>query len=405
MNVIFIHQNFPGQFRHIINRLASSPQNKIVATSQPQGPGLSDPLFSSVTKIVYKPHRAPARKGHPYLRLLERNVINGQAVVRILLSLRKKGFRPDLAVAHIGWGEALYFKDIFPDTPLVGYCEFYYHGNGVDLGFDPQFPSVFDDRCRVRTMNATQLLTFSSVDVAISPTQWQRSLYPPEFRNRIRVIHDGIDTERIRPDNGQQLMLPGGIALTKDMEVITYVARGLEPYRGFHIFIKATEEICRRRPNCHMVIVGGDQARYGKKLPEGQSYRQMLLKDVKIDHNRVHFLGIVPYETYLKVLQISSAHVYLTVPFVLSWSMLEAMAAGCVVLGSSTPPVMEVIRGGDNGLLFDFFSPTAIADLVDDVLDDANRKRYLGERARRFIVDNYEVKKKVSEYQELLSSL
>lgn len=405
MNIIFIHQNFPGQYRHLVKQFLSDGQNRIVGICQSQAPGVTDKAFAQVLKSVYKPHREPAKTTHPYLKNVEKNIVTGQGVVRRLLDLRKKGFNPDLAFAHLGWGEALYFKDIFPDVPLIGYCEFYYHGNGADLGFDPEFPATIDDRMRVRTWNATQLISLASADICVSPTQWQKSLYPVEFRDKIQVIHEGINTEQVKPDREVALTLPDGMILTKDREVVTYTARGLEPYRGFHVFMRAAEEICRRRPKCHIIITGGDETRYGKKLPGGMSWREKMLKEVTINPARVHFMGYVPYKTHLKILQVSSAHVYLTVPFVLSWSMLEAMAAECVVIGSATPPVEEFIDDGRNGLLVDFFSPQKIADRVDEVLDDPDRMRHLGKAARQDIVEHYEVRNKLSEYDGLWHSL
>lgn len=407
MNVLFIHQNFPGQFRHLVSHFASlsGNSNRVVGICQPQAPGIRDKQFSSVIKSVYRPHRKPTKNGHPYLSRTEAAVLNGQGVARCLIDLRKKGFKPDLAFAHIGWGEVLYFKDVFPDVPLIGHCEFYYHGNGTDVDFDPEFPADIDERMRVRTWNMTQLVSLVSVDAGISPTRWQHDLYPSEFHDKIEIIHEGINTGVVRPDSNQRLTFPDGAVLTKDMEVVTYTARGLEPYRGFHIFMKAAEEICRRRPKCHIIITGGDEARYGKKLPGGLSYREKLLKEVMIDHGRVHFMGIVPYETHLKILQISSAHVYLTIPFVLSWSMVEAMAAQCVIIGSATPPVEEVIENGRNGLLCDFFSPQQIADRVDQVFDHPLRMRHLGEEARRDIIERYDVKDKLAEYQKLWQRL
>ena len=404
MNVLFIHQNFPGQYRHLAAKFLDNPKNRVVALCQQQAPGIRDKEFHRVLKSVYKPHREPSKTTHLYLANVERNVLNGQSAARALIALQKKGFKPDIAFAHIGWGEALYFKDIFPDTPLIGHCEFYYHGNGIDLGFDPSFPVSMDDRLRVRTWNATQLLSLASCDVCISPTQWQKSLYPNEYHEKIHVIHEGIDTERVHPDSSAILEVDGR-QLTKDMEVITYTARGLEPYRGFHIFMKAAEEILKRRPHCHIVITGGDEARYGKKLPGNQSWRSKLLKEVKLDMDRVHFMGYVPYETHLKILQVSSAHIYLTVPFVLSWSMLEAMSTECVIIGSKTPPVEEFIEDKHNGLLVDFFSPKEIADRIDEVLEHPERMHHLGEAARKDIVEYYDIKKTLAEYQRLWKDL
>jgi glycosyltransferase involved in cell wall biosynthesis len=401
MNIIFIHQNFPGQYRHLVKQFLADGQNRIVGICQPQAPGIRDKVFGKVLKSVYKPHREPAKTTHPYVSNVEKHVLNGQGVARALLAFKKKGFKPDIAFAHIGWGETLYFKDVFPDVPLVGYCEFYYHGDGVDLGFDPEFPVSMDDRMRIRTWNSTQLVSLASLDACVSPTEWQKSLYPAEFQNKIKVIHEGINTEQAKPDPAAVLTLPNGVTLTKDMEIITYTARGLEPYRGFHIFMRAVEEICRRRPKCHIIITGGDEVRYGKRLPGNVSWRTKLLKEVTIDPARVHFIGLVPYETHLKTLQVSSAHVYLTVPFVLSWSVMEAMAAECVLVGSATPPVQEVIKDGRNGLLFDFFSPKQIADRVDKVLDHPDRMHHLGQVARQDIIKHYDVRDKLAEYQKL----
>ncbi|MBP6941759.1 MAG: glycosyltransferase family 4 protein [Syntrophorhabdaceae bacterium] len=401
MDILFIHQNFPGQFRHLVNHFISAADNRVVGICQPQAPGIRDKQFSSVLKSVYRPHRKPSESVHPYLFKVEDAVLNGQGAARCLIDLKKKGFRPDVAFAHIGWGEALYFKDVFPDVPLIGHCEFYYHGNGADVGFDPEFPTTVDDRMRVRTWNMTQLLSLVSIDAGVSPTLWQRDRYPSEFHKKIEIIHEGIDTESIKPDIDQRLTLPDGATLTKDMEVITYTARGLEPYRGFHIFMKGAEEICRRRPRCHIVITGGDEVRYGKRLPDGISYREKLLQEAAIDHGRIHFMGLVPYETHIKTLQVSSAHVYLTIPFVLSWSMMEAMAAQCVIIGSATPPVEEVIEDGRNGLLCDFFSPQQIADRVDEVFNAPGRMHRLGETARRDIIERYNVNDKLAEYRKL----
>jgi len=405
LNVLIIHQNFPGQFRHLANYFTSSADNRVVGICQPQAPGIRDQQFSRVLKSVYKPHRKPVKNGHSYLTRVEAGVLNGQGVARCLIDLRKKGFKPDITFAHIGWGEVLYFKDVFPDVPLIGHCEFYYHGNGADVDFDPEFPATIDDRMRIRTWNMTQLASLVSIDGGISSTRWQRNLYPSEFHRKIEIIHEGVNTEVVKPDGNQHLVLSDGTTLTKDMEVVTYTARGLEPYRGFHIFMKAVEEICRRRPQCHIIITGGDEVRYGKKLPDGLSYREKLLKEVTIDKKRVHFTGLVPYETHLKTLQISSAHVYLTIPFVLSWSMMEAMAAQCVIIGSATPPVEEIIEDGRNGLLCDFFSPQQIADRVDEVFNNPDRMRRLREAARRDIIEHYDVKDKLAEYQKLWQRL
>lgn len=398
MNIIFIHQNFPGQFRHLAGHLADNPKNRVVAICQPHAPRL--PKVRNT--LVYKPSRKPAPTTHHYLRNMEEAVLNGQAVAKVLLRLQKQGFTPDLVVAHPGWGEALYVKDVFPETPLLSFFEFYYHAKGADAGFDPEFPLTMDGRTRIRTRNALHLLNLAACDAGISPTRWQKNLHPAEFHSKISVLHEGVDTRLAVPNPSQRFTLPDGKVLTRSDEVITYVARNLEPYRGFHIFMRAAAEICKRRPNCRIVIAGGDEVSYGVRLPHGKTYREKMLEEVAIDPERVIFTGILPYLQYLALLQVSSAHVYLTVPFVLSWSILEAMSAGCLVIGSSTLPVEEVVRHGENGLLVDFFSPTRIADAVDEVLAHPDRMQGLREAARRTIVEQYDVREAIAKYLKLI---
>lgn len=312
---------------------------------------------------------------------------------------------PDVVIGHAGWGETLYLKDIFPQAKLINYFEFFYHATGADTGFDPEFPMSIDDHLRIRTKNAVNLLSLDACDAGISPTHWQHGTYPKEYAKKISIIHEGIVTDVVKPNAKAELRLESGQMLTKADEVITYVARNLEPYRGFHSFMRAVEIICKRRPRAQILIFGGDEVSYGSRLPNGQTYKQKMLQEVDIDPARVHFMGKVPYQTYLQALQVSSAHVYLTVPFVLSWSMMEAMAAECVIVGSNTAPVTELLRDGENGLLTDFLSPEEIADQVDRVLDAPDRMVELGKNARKDIVKSYTVKKSIKQYEALLKRL
>ena len=240
------------------------------------------------------------------------------------------------------------------------------------------------------------MIGLDAADMGQTPTQWQRSGYPAVYQPKLYVTHEGIDTELVKPDPTARLSLPElGIDLTRDDEVVTYVARNLEPYRGFPQFMRSLSTILEQRPKARVLIVGGDEVSYGHKLPEGQTHKQHMLDELgsSLDLKRVHFLGKLPYSTYLKVLQVSRVHVYLTFPFVLSWSMLEAMSAGCLVVGSKTAPVEEMIWDGENGLLVDFFNPTEIAEHVIEVLA-AGRDGYadIRQNARRTIVENYDLK-------------
>jgi glycosyltransferase involved in cell wall biosynthesis len=295
-------------------------------------------------------------------------------------------------------------KDAFPKTELVCYFEWFYHARGVNCDFNPAEPLTEDDEARIRTRNAAILLDLYSCDRGLSPTRWQHQQFPPEFHSKIKVLHDGVDTEFLQPQPGAKLVLPSlELDLSHVDEVVTYVARGMEPYRGFPQFIEAVALIQQRRPHCHVVVVGSDDVFYSRSLPDGKTYKQMMLEQVPLDLSRVHFTGLLGRNEYRAVLQASSVHVYLTYPFVLSWSMLEAMATGCLVLGSSTQPVMEIIQDGQNGLLVDFFSPEAIADRVDEVLDHPDRMAEIRANARATILQDYDLAQLLPQHLAWLS--
>jgi glycosyltransferase involved in cell wall biosynthesis len=340
MKILFIHQNMPGQFKHLAPAMARAGHEVRFLTQR------SDVDLPGVLRATYAKPRAAHETTHHYVRLLENSVLAGQQVVRACLQFRREGFVPDVIVAHPGWGEALFVKDVWPHVPLLNYCEFYYGGEGSDIGFLPEEPADLDAICRVRARNAGHLLSLESCDAGITPTHWQHSRHPAPFRDKIRVIFDGIDSGLVRPAPRASVTLPGGGVLTAADEVITYVARNLEPYRGFPSFIRALPRLLELRPNARVVIVGGDEVSYGRSPPEAPNWREHMLREVSLDPARVHFTGRLPYAQYLALLQVSSLHIYLTAPFVLSWSCLEAMSAGCLVLASDTAPVAEAIADG-----------------------------------------------------------
>lgn len=359
MKVLFIHQNFPGQFRHIAAHLAKQPDVQVLAIGREQAPGLP-----GVRLLRYKPHRTASAHTHPYARSFEDGVLHGQQVLRLLLDLKAKGYRPDVIVAHPGWGETLYAKDAFPHAKLIHFCEYYYQTQGTDADFDPEFPLEINGAASIRSRNALHLLNLENCDQAITPTHWQHGLHPAAYRDKIQVIHEGIDTANLGPVPEATLQLPNGRVLKAGEPILTYVARNLEPYRGGHSFMRALPKILKEHPTCQVVVVGGDGVSYGSKPKDAPNWRSKLLAENPVDLSRVHFLGKVPYATYKKVLQVSTAHVYLTYPFVLSWSLLEAMASGCLIIGSDTAPVREVVRDKEDGLLVDLFKPDEIAERV-----------------------------------------
>ena len=394
MNILFIHQNFPGQFKFLAPALAAQGHDVRAFTMQKIAAG----EWQGVKLTHYQPSRGTAPNVHPWVSDFETKTIRGEACFRAALKLKERGFTPDVIIAHPGWGESLFLKDVWPQAKLGIYCEFYYHPQGADVGFDPEFPARdAGDVCRLRLKNLNNLLHFEIADSGISPTHWQASTFPEPFRSRITVVHDGIDTEAIAPNPAVSLTLNGDLVLTKQDEVITFVNRNLEPYRGYHIFMRALPELLKRRPGARVLIVGGEEVSYGAR-PEGdKKWKDIFAGEVRpqisdADWARVHFLGNVPYQYFIPLLQLSTVHVYLTYPFVLSWSLLEAMSVGCAIVASDTQPLHEAIRHNDTGRLVSFFDAAALSGEVCALLDDPAARERLGANARAFAQANYDLK-------------
>lgn len=398
MNLLILHQNFPGQFRHIARHMAQQ-EHQVIGMGHAKAPGLA-----GIPLMRYTLKRQPTANLHRYVRTLENGVLYGQAAAQAMFDLKAQGFVPDVILAHPGWGETLYAKDVFPQSRLVSFFEYFYHPEGADVGFEPDQPVTLDDRARIRTRNALHLLNLEVCDVGVSPTRWQKSLHPKAYQSKIQVIHEGVDTDLMQPDAQAIFMLPNGQSLRHGDPVVTYVARSLEPYRGFHVFMRALPDLLQRHPTAQVVIVGGNEVSYGGKPKDAANWKEALLNEVgeSLDPNRVHFTGKLPYADYRKLLQVSAAHVYLTYPFVLSWSMLEAMSCGCLVIGSKTAPVEEVLIHNDNGLLVDFFDRTALVEQIVEVLCHAHAYTALRQRARETVQANYRVELGVRGYEGLL---
>lgn len=397
LHALFVHQNFPGQFRHLAPALAARHGCRVVALHiNPARP------LPGVETITYVPAGGSTKGVHPWVASFETAVIRGEATYRAAKALRSQGFSPDLIIAHPGWGEAMFLQDVWPAVPQGHYCEFYYKASGTDVNFDPEFGIEEDAASRLRVKSVHLDMHIAAMKAGISPTNWQRSTYPHHARSRIKVIHEGIDTGLVAPRPEVGFSLRRGDVLSKLSrrdEIITFVTRNLEPQRGCHTFIRALPEILRRRPSARVLIVGGDAVSYGRPpstplYPPGTSWKHIFLDEVRadLDLDRVHFLGKLPYNSYLAVLQISTVHVYLTVPFVLSWSLLEAMSAGCAIVASDTAPVREVINGGSNGRLVDFFDPGAVAAAVCQLCESPAERASLGMAAREHVVERFDLR-------------
>lgn len=334
-----------------------------------------------VERRIYKASRGASPDIHHYLRWGELAVLTGQAVYRCCRTLKAEGFTPDVVCAHLGWGPGLYIKDAFPNCRLVGYCEWYYHARDSDA--DYLEPVTEDHALRLRTRNSTLLVEMAQCDRMVTPTKFQRDRFPALVQSGLAVLHDGIDTDFFAP-GPRPALVPGA------EQVVTYATRGMEPYRGFPQFMRAVELLQRRHPGLHAVIAGEDAVFYGQPLAQGQSWLQRMLAELPgLDQARLHFTGPLSLHDYRRLLLGSDAHVYLTVPFVLSWSLLEAMACGCLIVGSDTAPVREVITDGRQGLLADFTDPEALAGRIEEALAMGKGGLALREAARRKVVGEY----------------
>ena len=400
MRILFLHNNFPAQFGPVARYLADRGHEVTFGTRW-QGPA---PDW--LRMVRFAPHRAALREQHPYLSFVESAVLNGQALARVGWRMKDEGYSPDLVVAHSGWGPGLYVRDIWPDARFLGYFEWYYRSRGGDVGFLDA--AARDDEHRIRTRSAAILLDLAACHWGLVPTAWQASRFPKALRPKLTVQHDGVDTDYFAPTpaTGERrpLRLPG-LDLSDAGEVVTYVARGMEPYRGFPQAMTAFAAVQKRRPGAHVVIVGEDRVAYGRRLPDGDSWRERMLRELDFDRERLHFTGRLPRNLYREVLLASSVHVYLTIPFVLSWSMIEAMSAGCLLVASDTEPVREVVRDGENGLLVDFFDTGALADRICEALDRPHDLGHLREAARRTAVERYAASRLVPQRARLLEAV
>ena len=390
MNILIVHQNFPGQYRHLATALVARG-DRVVAIGGPT----AQPL-KGVTLHRYDPMPVGGVPPcHSWVGDIQTKVLRAEAVAAQIEALGRKGLDVDLVIGHPGWGELLANKDVLPGVPVLHQLEFFYQLEGADAGFDPEFSQAsWRSQARLRLRRAPQLLALQDLDWGLAPTRWQASTAPIAYRNRISVIHEGIDTTRVAPRQGAELHLKkAGLTLRPGDEVVSFVARNLEPYRGIHCFLRMLPLLQQLRPQARVVIVGEEGVSYGAPPPGGGSWKQVLLQELagRLDLSRIHFVGRVPHPLLHELFRICACHVYLTYPFMLSWSLLEAMACAAVVIGSASAPVQEVIESGRNGLLVDFFDITAWAETIAAVLANPQQFSCLGQAARQTVVERYDL--------------
>ncbi len=403
MKYLFVHQNFPGQFLHIVRHLTAQQKHDLVFITEP-----NRNQINGVRKVPYRRPSGAAAQTHPVARDLDAAAHRAAAVGRTAHNLKQLGYVPDIIIGHHGWGELLNLGDVWPGVPILGYMEFYYQTDAADVGFDAEFPLDVSEYPRVRAKNTINLLAYANGGYGLTPTEWQLSTYPAWMRDWITLVREGVDLGVCKPDPKvrRQAMTIGGMRIAPSDKLVTYVSRDLEPYRGFHVLMRALPNLLRARKDIRVAIVGGDGVSYGGPPPKG-SWKDTMLAELgaEIDLKRVVFPGRLDYAVYVRMLQRSDAHVYLTYPFVASWSLREALATGCAVIGSDTDPVREFITHEKNGLLADFFDTAGLAAKVVSVIENAALARSLRAEARRYAERHLSMTNYLAEYDELIRRL
>lgn len=390
MKILFVHQNMPGQYRELLEWLAAQGDHELVFLTQREAP----PQIDGVRSVVYRPHHVPDDKAYTLSKVWEQAAGAGYGAVQAAKTVQEKtGFKPDLILGHTGWGELTFFKQLWPDVPILGFFEYFYQMEGGLVGFDPSETVSDATPFTSHARNVVPFVNIQTVDLGLVPTLWQRDRFPASFHDKFYVCHDGIRTDTLGPNPDVSLRL-GRLdrPVTRDDEVITFMARNLERARGFHIFMRALPRILKERPNARVIVIGGNDTSYGRKSSHPQGLRGEMEEEVGhlVDWSRVHFLGRVPYETYVQIVQISRCHMALTMPFVMSWSLLETMAMEATVVSTDVASVREAITHGETGLLVDFFDPDALARQVIDVLANPDAYAHIGPAARKHVVETYD---------------
>ena len=383
--VLFVHNNFPGQFRDLARTLMARGV-PCCAVGQGHSGGLE-----GVRLVRYNLPRGTGKDVYPLAVRAEADLIRGRSALEAARLLASEGWDPAVIVGHPGWGEMVFLKEVFPNARQVAFAEFFYHAHGYDVGFDTEFiPLDAEAPFRTKAKNAIMSLTYGEADAIVAPTRFQADSLPPAFRPRARVIHEGVDVEAIRPGPPEPFELPDGRLILPGTPVITHVNNAMEPLRGLHIVARALPRLLAEVPDAQVLLIGNPGRRaYGGNAPEGKTWRDVCFEGVDYDPAQVHFLGALPHARMIQALRLGAAHVYYSYPFVLSWSLVEAMAAGCYVIGSDTAPLHDAITDGLNGRLLPFFDVARLSGALIDACRNPAASMTLRLAARRTAVERF----------------
>ncbi len=383
--VLFVHTNFPAQFGDFGAWAAHLGWDVWFATTRQD-------LVAPPRCRMFTFQTADASNDADALtRPMDKALRQGWAFAQAAEDARAQGLVPDLVVAHSGWGVGTFVKAVWPDTKLVAYMEWWYNHPACDVApEEPPHGSELEQGARAIAQNAPSAADAALAEAIIVPTSFQASQFPAPIRPRIHVLHDGIDTVSHAPDpDARDAMATHGVP--EGAPLVTYATRGMEPYRGFPQFMRALDVLQSARADLHAIIVAEDRVAYGVALPDGDSWKARMLTELDLDESRLHFTGLLPQDQYAKVLQASDAHVYLTIPFVLSWSFIEALSTGCPIVASDTAPVREA-ADGSGAVLVDHMDTAALAAAIEKLLDDPETARRASLKSRKRALIAYDRK-------------
>ena len=399
--VLFVHNNFPAQFRDLVNVLRARGV-PCAAIGGPNAPGIDGMAMGR-----YGMQRGSTPGILPLAVRAEADLIRAEGALRVARALKERGFDPAVIVGHSGWGETILLEEAFPDAKVVLYPEFFYRGRGLDIDFDSEFLPTTDEAILLgKAKNATLALALTDADAIVSPTEFQGSLLPPVFQPLVRVIHEGIDVDQIRPEAAAPFVVSDELTIQPGAPVITHINNQLEPLRGLHIFARALPRLMAEVPDAQILIFGQTHKRpYGGSPTDGRSWREVCFDGVEVDPARLHFLGKTSHDRMLQALRLSTAHVYYTYPFVLSWSLVEAMASGCYVIASDTPPLHDAIEDGVNGRLLPFFDVEALSEAMIAACRDPQASAPLRAAARETAVAKFSRREGRAAWLDLLGEM
>lgn len=397
MNLLFIHPDFPGQFRFLAERSGKAQDNKIIFITSSNTN--KDRQIPGVQKIIVS-EKMPEEKND---RQASKN-LSGLSVANILDDLKKQGYLPDLIIGYSGAGTCFYVKDVFPDTPFLGFFEWFHNPDKINDKFNSTAGPDLNVRMNMRNRNLSILSDLCACDSGICPTNWQKSQFPKEFHEKLNVVHGGIDTDFFQPLKDQKFKT-SNLDLSEVKQLVTYTAKVLAPYMGFQQFMESLPSVLKQKPDAHVAIVGADHVFFEDKSGRKKSYKSLILEKINLDQKRIHFIDALTLENYKKLLQVSSAHIYLNSPLVVSKSLLEAMACECLVIAPDITPVKEVITDGTNGIIADFSYPEKITEKIIACLDYPSFMKAVKQKARKTIVDNYAIDKILPRQLDIIKKL